>query len=160
MRDLKNYEGLYFADENGNIFSYPKKTRNGIRQIKPNKLKLGYLFIDLCKDGFVKKHLVHRLIADTFIENPENKPQVNHIDGNKVNNHVSNLEWCTASENQKHAIKNNLRSAKGEKNSQSKLTLKQVSEIFSDNRLYKEISLDYNISMSTISSIKNKKTWV
>jgi hypothetical protein len=70
--DTKDYEGLYFFDNYGNIFSYPKKTRKGVRQIKPllNKGN-GYLFVDLCKDGNIKKFSVHRLIAISYFPNEE-----------------------------------------------------------------------------------------
>lgn len=158
-KDVKNYEGLYFVNDDGNIFSYPKKTRKGIRQIFPNLGKNNYYLIDLCKDGKVKKHLLHRLIADTFIENIENKEQVNHINGIKLDNRLINLEWNTRSENQLHSIKYGLRTTKGEKNSQSKLNKIQVLNIFNDQRKYKEIQKDYNVSVPTISDIKRGYSW-
>lgn len=158
MKDIPNYENLYFATTDGKIFSYPKKTRKGTREITPNK-GAHYYLIDLCKDGKVKKHLVHRLIAETFIPNPQNKPQVNHIDGNKLNNKVENLEWCTRSENQKHSIRIGLRTCKGEKNSQSKINSEIALLIFKDKRQYKEISKQYSISIPTISDIKRGYSW-
>lgn len=65
----------------------------------------GYYHISFCKNNKCKTFNIYRLIAINFIPNPENKPQVNHIDGNKLNNHVNNLEWCTRSENMQHAWK-------------------------------------------------------
>ena len=158
-KDVKDYEGLYFLNENGSIFSYPKKTRKGIREIFPNIINSNYMMIDLCKNGKVKKHLFHRLMAQTFLENKENKEQVNHINGIKTDNRLENLEWNTRSENQKHSIKIGLRTAKGIKNSQSKLTEKQVLDIFKDTRTYKEIIKDYKISIPTISNIKTGHSW-
>lgn len=149
-KDVKDYEGLYFVNEIGEVFSYPKKTRKGIRKLLTNKHKQGYSLIDLCKDGKVKKHLVHRLVAVAFLDNLDNKEQVNHINGNKEDNSVKNLEWNTRGENQKHAIKTGLRSAKGVKNSQSELTENEVLDIFKDIRKYKEISKIYNISVPSI----------
>jgi hypothetical protein len=158
-KDVKDYEGLYFLNENGNIFSYPKKTRKGIRQIFPNIINTNYMMIDLCKNGKVKKHLFHRLMAQTFLENKENKEQVNHINGIKTDNRLENLEWNTRSENQLHSIRLGLRTTIGEKNSQCKINSEQVLLILDDNRPYKEIQQDYKISISTISDIKRGYSW-
>lgn len=68
----------------------------------------GYCNVTLYKNGTPYRKVVHRLVAETFIPNPNNLPQVNHIDGNKHNNYVENLEWCTQSRNMKHAFKNGL----------------------------------------------------
>ena len=92
--------------------------------------RTGYLNVCLKpngRNGKVKCLKIHILVAKAFILNPENKPQVNHIDGNKLNNTVSNLEWCTGKENMQHAFKHNLVTIyKGEDNSQAKLTNEQV----------------------------------
>ena len=93
--------------------------------LKPYKNKKGYLICDIRVDGKRKIVPLHRLVALAFIPNVDNKPQVNHIDGNKQNNCVENLEWCTNSENQIHAFKHGLQ--KGNfSHPNSKLTLEQV----------------------------------
>lgn len=158
-KDIKDYEGLYFLNELGEVFSYPKKTRKGIRKLLLNKSNCGYYMIDLCKDGKIKKFLVHRLMAKTFLKNDNNKAQVNHINGIKTDNSLINLEWATRSENQKHSIINGLRTTKGEKNSQSKLNESQVLSILNDKRVYKEISNEFGISIPTISDIKRGYSW-
>ena len=89
MKDILNFEGLYAATEDGQIWSYRKK-----KFLKPSNMD--YPVVSLyAADGTSKQYLVHRLIATTFLPNPDNLPEVNHIDENKHNNAVSNLEWCT-----------------------------------------------------------------
>lgn len=92
-----------------------------VKILKPFVDKDGYLQIALTRS---KKFKVHRLVAQAFISNPNAKPQINHIDGNKMNNHVGNLEWCTDRENNRHAIKMKLRTYS--RNSNRALTDKQV----------------------------------
>lgn len=101
MKDIKNYEGLYAVDEDGNVWSYRSK-----KYLKPVIVSGGYCRVDLRKSGEHNNCYVHRLIAETFIPNPENKPQVNHKDENKLNNSVSNLEWTTAQENNNYGTRN------------------------------------------------------
>lgn len=98
IKDIPGYEGLYSVDENGNIYSL----RNHII-LKPNKNWKGYLQYSLCKNGKRQLFLGHRLVAMTFIPNPNGLPSINHIDENKENNSVSNLEWCTHSYNKKYS---------------------------------------------------------
>jgi len=78
------------------------------RKLSLQKSNAGYLRVELHKNGMAQKHSVHRLVATAFVPNPEGKPQVNHIDGDKTNNKAENLEWVTQSENQSHAYQNGL----------------------------------------------------
>lgn len=159
MTKIKGFEG-YEVNENGEIFSLPKKTRKGVRKIKPlQHSKTGYMYVDLCSNGKIKKFTVHRLIAMAFIPNPDNKPQVNHINGIKTDNRVENLEWTTRSENQLHSIKCGLRTTVGEKNSQCKLSEKDAFNIKYSKEKTSDLSRKYNISQSTICDIRKGRSW-
>ena len=97
-RDIEGFEGKYQVSSWGRV-------RNAITKciIKPYSNEKGYLKIGLTKDGKCVKFRVNRLVANAFIPNPYNLPQVNHKDGNKANNSFTNLEWITNDDNQKHA---------------------------------------------------------
>ena len=119
-KDINGYEGYYQISNQGNVRSVDRFDGVHDRQgtiIKPILKQNGYLQVGLRKHGTRKWIGVHRLVAIHFIENPNNKPQVNHIDGNKQNNIVENLEWVTVKENQDHAVRMGYRSnmPKGEK---------------------------------------------
>lgn len=158
-KDIIGYEGKYKISNLGNVLSYPKVRCRKEKVLKPMIMKNGYLTVDLCKDKTINRFLIHRLVADAFIENAESKYSVNHKNGIKSDNCISNLEWSTRSENQKHAILIGLRTAKGMKNSQSKLKDNEVISVFNDVRPYALISKQYNISIPTVSDIKRGHTW-
>ena len=94
FRDVAGYEGLYQVSNLGNVKSLNYLNTGQVRILKQRKHTDGYLQINLWKEGKMKTHYVHRLVAQAFIENPDNLPEVNHIDENKQNNRVDNLEWC------------------------------------------------------------------
>lgn len=124
----------------------------------------GYLKGAVCVNKKLTAYKIHRLVAEEFIPNIENKAEVNHIDGNKTNNNVSNLEWATRQENIEHCILNNLQTAfKGEEIGNSKLKEYQVLEIRSKfiPRIYSRnrLAIEYNVSEATIKDILYKRTW-
>ena len=105
-KDIKGYEGLYQVSNKGEIKSL-NYNHTGKEKILSKNIVNGYYQTILFKKC-VKTLTIHRLVAEAFIENKENKPYINHIDCNKLNNCVENLEWCTPSENIQHALKHNL----------------------------------------------------
>lgn len=129
-----------------------------------NSLRKGYKYIELYNDKLErKKFSIHRLIAIHFIPNPNNYPMINHKDGNTLNNSIDNLEWCTASQNTRHAFDTGLLvTRKGESCTQSKLTEQQVKDIHilkHYGMTSKAISKIYQVSFSTICDIFQGRTW-
>ena len=117
-KDIKDYEGRYAVSNLGRIKSYPKKGHGHNSIILKSKLtKDGYYETALLSKGKGKNQYkyirTHRIVAQAFIPNPENKPEINHKDGNKLNNNVDNLEWVTSSENQLHAYRTGLQKVSG-----------------------------------------------
>lgn len=142
-----------------------------MRKLQKNKilkpyLTRGYLRVSLYNDLGRKCKLVHRLVAEAFLPNPDNKSDVNHINGCKTDANVYNLEWVSASENMSHAHSNGLKrelNTQGEKNGFAKLTevqVRQIKQLLAEGKsTQKTISSQFNISRETISSIKNGRRW-
>lgn len=167
-KDIKGYENYYQISNLGRIKSLiwfnGHEYIHREKILKPQNNK--YLTVRLAKNKKIKQYTIHRLVAIHFIENKENKPYVNHIDGNKYNNRANNLEWCTAKENTNHAYKNGLITLTSEKkkkavNKNAKLawdkTRKKVNQYDIDNILIKqyksltEASLKNSIAIQHIS---------
>lgn len=131
---------------------------------KVNYGKSDYGYVELWKNNKGTKYRVHRLVAMNFIPNPDKKEQVNHIDGDKHNNSVNNLEWVTCKENIRHAIDNNLSSIKyGSKNLSAKLTEKDVLYIRKTakrEKTVKELANIFGVSTTNIYNIINNKKWL
>lgn len=148
------HDGMFNKDVGG----YIKKIKLHNQQMN----RYGYLHTKLCKYGKCVHRTVHRLVAKAFIPNPDNLVQVNHIDGDKTNNTVSNLEWVSRSQNIKHAYSTGLMNSdhlKGSKHPNSKITEEVVKDIRSSNLKNKELAEKYNISSATVSNIRNRITW-
>jgi hypothetical protein len=167
-KDIKDYEGLYQISNLGKvkrlaktvIRSYHGSFKIEDKILKPNYVS-GYLKIGLTKNKKRIHYLIHRLVCLNFLGKHLEKIEVNHKNGIKSDNKLENLEWCSPSENSKHAYKIGLRSQKGQKNNLSKLTDKQVYEIKYIKRNMSQIKLahEYNVSKSSINYIINNKTW-
>lgn len=154
---VEGYEGLYSVSEFGDVFSYKSNLH-----LKPQE-KRGYLAVNLYKEGEIKSPLIHRLVAKAFIGNPEDKPQVNHKNGDKHKNIVANLEWATSSENSLHAFEFGLRDMhKGEGHHDAVLTEEQVHEVCSlmqDGMPLRDIEKVTGMSQSNLSNIHRKRGW-
>lgn len=170
-KDIKGYEGLYSVSYCGgvrNLRRMAKHYRGGKRLVRDRILRLvwdngGYLTVFLCDGNGQLRKRVHRLIAEAFIKNPNNYPQVNHKVPVKTINFACNLEWCTSSHNTLHAYKNGLiPSRKGENHPRSKLTNKEViniKKLLNQNYTQSSIAQKYNINTHVVSDIKIGKTW-
>ncbi|SHJ53539.1 NUMOD4 motif-containing protein [Clostridium cavendishii DSM 21758] len=118
-KSIKGYDDKYFISNKGRVKSIKYKAP---RILKPRVDNYGYYRVALCEGNKVKDYKIHRLVASAFLENAENKTTVNHIDGNKTNNSVENLEWATSSEQMLHAYKSNLRGSNKKRISKLKVT--------------------------------------
>lgn len=152
MQKIKEYESLYSVDEAGFIWSH--------RQNKRMKIFVnnsGYECLVLNSGKNPKKFLVHRLTAEAFVKNPSNLPCVNHKDGNKRNNKVLNLEWCTYSSNIQHALKSNR--PFGRRKLKPK-QVKEIREIYAKGKVRQvDLASLYKIDQTVISDIVRGKIW-
>lgn len=157
QKDVIGYEGLYKINDSGTVFSINRKI-----YLKPFLNNSGYYRVNLRKNGSYKKHFVHRIVADNFIDNNENKNQINHINGIKTDNSVNNLEWSSRSDNQIHAYKTGLQKpSRGEINGHSLLKEKDVLEIrdLLKSEKASHIAKKYGVKTNTIYSIKYRISW-
>lgn len=177
-----DYEGIYEVSNYGNVRSLDRvvtrsdgnKRKFKGQVLKKIKDKQGYLVISMHNNSTPKSRRIHRLVAEAFIPNPLNKRTINHIDGNKTNNRIDNLEWATQSENTLHAYKNRLKNPsspnvnknlQGERHGMSKL--KESDVLFIRMNCKKngglltdfELATKFDVNRSVINSVINRRTW-
>lgn len=173
-KDIKGYEGIYQVSTFGRVKSLartiPVKTRwNSYcdrklseKILKPVDNGHGYLFVTLVIDGDVTQKYIHRLVAETFIQNPNDLSEVNHKDGDKGNNNVDNLEWVTPSYNMKHSYDIGLHKPLTRPLNNCKLSSEMVNEIRLRNQngeSQAKLSRELNIPPSTIQAVCSGTTW-
>lgn len=155
MIEVPGYNKKYFVTTSGKVFSFHYKRK---KELAYEETKNGYLRVTLSKNGQTKRFLLHRLVMLCF--HGISEKVVNHLNGNKHDNSLSNLEYTNMSENNKHAYAAGLKKANGSNNGRSKLTKKQVNEIRGFKGIkQKDIALMYGISRQHVSAIRLKKFW-
>lgn len=158
-KDILDFEGLYVVSNKERVKRIMHRKNATQKIINHSVNEFGYHYVCLTKNGIGKNYMVSRLVATAFIPNPENKPQVNHLNG-KDDNTPESLEWNTSLENIHHAWETGLATPKkGEKHSQSKLTEKDVLEIRASNLNHHRLSTIYKVSPATISKIIYRQRW-
>lgn len=160
IKDIKGFEGRYTISNLGIV----RSKLTGII-MKPNITKFGYARVNLrkAKNREYKSYFIHRLVAIHFLANPNNLPEVNHIDCNRTNNIVTNLEWVSREDNIKHSFMYGSASHKGLRNPNSKLNnfdIEAIKCLHKTNRFYNtQIAKMFKVSSSTIDDIVNNTTW-
>lgn len=151
IKDIIGYEGIYKVTEEGKIISLNFGAKNhalsGVQKpLKQIRSSSGYYHVQLYKNGKPSTKLVHKIVAEAFIPNPDNKAEVNHIDGNKANNCASNLEWVTRKENLSHAVETGLkrRSPMLGKTGGKNVLSKPVMQMSTEGKLIKEWASSYD----------------
>lgn len=159
-KDISGFEGRYWASSLGRL-----KSVKTILMFDKSVNNAGYLYSHL---GHAKKtYPVHRIIAETFVSNPENKPQVNHINGNKKDNRAINLNWMTAKENMRHMFENlseesrakKRESATGINNANAKMNVSDVIKIRLSKKTDAHLAMEYKVSTTCINRIRIRRTW-
>lgn len=159
-RWVVGYEGVYMISDHGRVMRVlqtrgtrtPKVLSQGIGTS-------GYKTVVLSVGRKAETRMVHRMVAEAFIDNDDAKEQVNHIDGDKTNNAAVNLEWCTRSENAIHAYRVLKKGRKSQKKAHRKLTDDQIVKIYLSEGTIAQIGERFGVSDVMVSRIKRRKSW-
>ena len=146
---------LYMVTPRGHVYSTFWRT---VKRINPGVKPGGYEFVGIYENGTPKYRMVHRIVAEAFIENPLGLPEVNHKDGNKRNNAAENLEWVTRKENVAHAFRSGL-GRKGPNHPSSKLSHAHVAAIRAATGCYRAIGRRFGVCAQTVLNVKHRRTY-
>lgn len=159
IKQVIGYEKRYEISDDGEIYSLNYHRTSLKKILKSRHDKDGYLHLGLYSGGVRKDYRVNRLVAQAFLPNLKNLSQVNHKNGDKTDNRVTNLEWCTPKYNINHSLP--WRNQKGEKNNNARLNNEQVIKIWHLKGFKKQVDIakDFSVSEDTISMIHRQTTW-
>lgn len=147
-RPVSGFDGVYEVSSSGEVRN--AVTGRVLRQWENH----GYKYVSFNRGGKKTGHRVHRLVAVAFIPNPENKPTVNHLNGVKTDNNVSNLEWCTYQENERHSV-----DVLGKRSTRGFFTDEQIREIRNSGKRAAVLAREYGVSISIMQHILNRITY-
>lgn len=163
-RDVEGYEGLYQVSNEGRVRSLPRTIETSNRQSRTYGGRVihgcmsstGYRVVTLSKKA---RSSIHRLVASAFVPNPDNKPCVNHINGDKTDNRPENLEWCSYSENEKHAYNIGLKHKSPKAGRQRRFTDEQIRTIRQSCEPMAHLARKYGVSETTVKYIKTRRIY-
>lgn len=165
MKPIRGFTGIYSATPEGHIYAHPRDGKGGHRGklLKPWLIGRGYYTVSLYTEPKKQhKFLVHRLIAEAFIPNPKKLREVNHKNGNRLDNRPHNLEWCTSKRNKQHAWKHGLYTHRGTNHYLAKLTPKDVKVIRNtpkERGYIAELSRRFQVSEGSIRDVIYFRSW-
>ncbi len=162
-REIPGYDGAYEVSNLGRVATHVAGRFRSVNRIMNPGLKgNGYLKVSLGGRSAHKNHYIHRLVLQAFCPDSNGKPDVNHKDGNKLNNRLENLEWVSRSENMQHAMRIGLWSSVGTNNPQAILTpsnVKAIRQYLSEGKRYAELAKLFGVCRGVIGNINNGKSW-
>ncbi len=161
IKDVEDFEGRFMITDFGRLFSINGRWK-GIKEMKPAIDNVGYYATSLRMKPKNRRVRIHKLVGEHFVKPVDGKNELNHLDGNKLNNHYSNFEWCTRGENVSHAFRIGLINKTGENHHHAKLKDADIPKIFELRKqglIMKDIGNIFGVSRRTIGDVLNRNLW-